>query len=207
MKLQDGIPQAMKLIKELKAKSLLVNFYDQSPQQLLGEGNPVFTNEDFKTLDELHGDTYRNHLLGIYIPPDFDPKKLIKVYPPLKDWFQDPGYPPIFIFINLAIQEVWLVKQSRRGSAFIINIKDKRDFDEELFEPDMPVNEFLALDHKKVIKRLYLALERITHADCNEFNGYGSLKDYRDAVSWHLPTINKCFPNLNIQADELARNF
>ena len=36
MKLQDGTPQAMKLIKELKAKSLLVNFYDQSPQQLLG---------------------------------------------------------------------------------------------------------------------------------------------------------------------------
>lgn len=206
MKLIDGTPQAMKLISQLKAQSLLVDFYDQPYQQSVNPKYPSISDSTFSNFDEKYGDMYRNHLLGIYISSDFDIKKLLKVYPPLSPRFQDPGYAPIFIFINLAIQKIWCIKQTRKGSAIIIT-EDGQVLDEEIFEPDMPVHEFLELDHAKIIKRLYIALERITRADCMEFNGYSSAKEYREVVSWNLPTINKYFPNLNIQADELACDY
>ena len=206
MNIQDGTSQAMKLINELKNQNLLVDFYDQTFQKRLGK-YPFLNDDRFNQFDSEHGTDYRHHLLGMYIPPGFDSKKLLKVYTPLKDIFNDKDYPPIFIFINLAIQKVWAIKQSRKGSALILDIGDGQVFDEEIFESNMPPKEFLLLDHAGVVKVLYIALERITRADCLVCSGYGTQRDYRDAISWNLPNINNMFRNLNIQAAELTRNF
>lgn len=206
MNIHDGTPQAMNLIKELKAKCLLVDFYDQTFQRGLGK-YPLINDDRFSKLDGEQGTDYRRHLLGIYIPPGFDSKNLLKVYPPLKSIFQDKVYPPVFIFLNLAIQKVWVIKQSRKGSAIIVDINDGNTYDEEIFRPGMPPNEFLLLDHAGVVRDLYKALERITRADCMLSNGCGTQRDYRDAISWNLPNINNVFRSLNIQAGDLARNF
>ena len=105
------------------------------------------------------------------------------------------------------VKKVWVVKQSRKGSAIIVDVVSGEVLDEEIFEINSQPNEFLQLDYAGIVKGLYKALERITRADCMAYNGYGSQRDYRDAISWNLPNINNVFRNLNIQASDLARKF
>ena len=206
MNITDGTPEAMTLIEQLKSQSLLVSFYDEDFHKSLKKRNRYVMDDSFKILDEKFGDDYRNHLLGIYVAPGFDHQELVSLYPPLAPRFEDKDFPPVFIFINLAIQEAWTVKQTRKGSAIII-ADDGQVFDEEIFERGAPVKDFLKIDHWGIVRRIYIALERISRAECMEFNGYGSNRDYRAAVSWNFPTIYKYFPNSDMEKTDFSRTY
>lgn len=206
MNFTDGTPEAMTLIEQLKSESLLVGFYDQDFHKSLKKRNRYVMDDSFKILDEKFGEDYRSHLLGIYVAPGFDHQKLVSLYPPLAPIFEDKDFPPVFIFINLAIQEVWTIKQSRKGSALIIT-DEGQVFDEEIFEQGAPVKDFLKLDHWGVVRRIYVALERISRAECMELNGNGSYRDYREAISWNLPTIKRCFPKSDIEKTDFSRPY
>lgn len=172
MKLQDGTPQAMALLKRFQDSGNLIDVYSGKWKP----ANPLtlqFTEENFTELDKKFGDEYRNHLLILCLAgmAYSDKQELCAIYPPLTKVFEWNNEPK-FLILNLLTQQMLCVGLGRKYRLFMIDAvtEESVGISNVLDADNLSYSDgFLKLDHCNVVRGLLKWLSRLGDAiDENE---------------------------------------
>jgi hypothetical protein len=121
MKLQNGTPQAMALLKKFEDSGNLIDVYSEN-WKLLNDLAIKFTDESFLNLDADKGNEYRGHLLILCLADAkyADIKEICSIYPPLAKVFERLNTPKFLIF-NLITKQILCVGLGRKYRLFTID--------------------------------------------------------------------------------------
>jgi len=192
MKLQDGTPQAMALLKRFQDSGNLIDVYS-------GKWKPAsdpareFSDEKFVELDKQFGDGYRNHLLIVCLA-DMDNsviKELCEIYPAFIHNF-DRINKPKFLFINLATHQILCAGLGRGCSLFVIDSESNQGVRlEGIYMPPQKEygDKFLALDHLKVVTKLLMGLSDLDDALSEDYENPNQKR-----IDRAMKQINNFFP-------------
>jgi hypothetical protein len=176
-----GTPEAINFLEKYKRLGYVVDVYSDEYIKSLG-AKAAFTSKDLKRYDELHGTKYRGHLLLIYVGDQESEvcEELRLLYEPIDRYFKITGLdghwligPDLFI-VNLNTQEILCVGLGRKYDfSFELNAyltastlpenPLQQVFHREGFSSECS-NEFFALDHAGVIRKILSEFESLADA-------------------------------------------